>query len=115
MGAPGAVHAGGVSTAPPPDRRRARRTLTVATVLGLADAVLLGVLLWAAAVDHDTAVRILGWTHGLAFIAVVALAGFGALRRFWGWWYPALIVVTLGPPGTIVGELRLRRRLGPPA
>jgi hypothetical protein len=44
-------------------------------------------------------------------VILVGVVAYGALRRFWGWWFPALVVVTLGPPGSIVGELRLRRRL----
>jgi len=27
----------------------------------------------------------------------------------WGWWFPIAVLVTGGPLGSIVGELRLRR------
>jgi hypothetical protein len=35
----------------------------------------------------------------------------GAIERFWGWWFPALVVVTLGPPGSLIGDVRIRRAL----
>ncbi|MCE3267572.1 MAG: hypothetical protein K0S15_2281, partial [Solirubrobacterales bacterium] len=27
------------------------------------------------------------------------------------WWFPALVVVTLGPPGSLIGDWVLRRKL----
>lgn len=97
------------------DRRgRARRTLTGATVLGLIDAVLLVPLVIAAIVDHRGLVSVLGPLHGIGFILLLGVVAYGAARRFWGWWFPALVVVTLGPPGSFIGELRLRRRLTNP-
>ena len=35
----------------------------------------------------------------------------GAAEERWGWWFPALVVVTLGPPGSLIGDLRIRRGL----
>jgi len=35
----------------------------------------------------------------------------GVTERFWGWWFPVLVVVTLGPPGSLIGDLRIRRDL----
>ena len=98
--------------AEPTDRLTARRTLTGATVLGFVDALLLVPLVIAAILDERGVVSVLGPLHGVGFVVLVAVVAYGALRRFWGWWFPALVVVTLGPPGSIVGELRLRRRLG---
>jgi hypothetical protein len=33
------------------------------------------------------------------------------VQKRWGWWFPALVVVTLGPPGSLIGEWRIRRGL----
>jgi hypothetical protein len=90
-----------------------RRQLNVTLAVGLADALLLVVLVYFAFVDRsDTAVHILGPIHGLGFLALLLLTGNGALQKLWGWWFPALVVVTGGPIGSIVGDVALRRRLG---
>jgi hypothetical protein len=89
-----------------------RRQLNITLAVGLADAVLLVVLVYFAFIDRsDTAVHILGPIHGLGFIALLLLTGNGAMQKLWGWWFPALVVVTGGPLGSIVGDIALRRGL----
>jgi hypothetical protein len=89
-----------------------RRLLDVALLVGIVDALLLVVLLYVAFVDRsDAAVSILGPIHGLGFLALLGLTGYGAQRGDWGWWYPAIVLVTGGPLGTIVGDVVERRRL----
>jgi hypothetical protein len=89
--------------------RRAHLNLVLA--IGLADALLLVALLYVAFVDRsDSAVSVLGPVHGVGYLALLGLTARGAGNRLWGWWYPALVLVTLGPPGTIVGDLYLRRQ-----
>ena len=39
----------------------------------------------------------------------LTVSGAGSGR--WGWWFPAIVVVTGGPVGSIAGDLVLRRRL----
>jgi hypothetical protein len=93
----------------PPDLRR---QLNITLAVGLADALLLVVLVYFAFINRsDTAVHILGPIHGLGFIALLLLTGNGALQKLWGWWFPALVVVTGGPIGSIIGDLVLRRGL----
>jgi hypothetical protein len=93
----------------PPD---VRRQLNITLAVGLADALLLVVLVYFAFINRsDTAVHILGPIHGLGFIALLLLTGNGALQKLWGWWFPALVVVTGGPVGSIIGDLILRRGL----
>ena len=29
----------------------------------------------------------------------------------WGSWFPAIVVVTLGPPGSLIGDLKIRKEL----
>lgn len=102
----------GVSTSAPtaPD---VKKLLNTVLAVGIADALLLVVLLYFARIDRsDTAVHILGPIHGLGFLVLMFLTANGALRKLWGWWFPALVVVTGGPLGSIVGDLVLRRRLG---
>jgi hypothetical protein len=93
----------------PPD---VRRQLNITLAVGLADALLLVVLVYFAFINRsDTAVHILGPIHGLGFIALLLLTGNGALQKLWGWWFPALVVVTGGPIGSIIGDLVIRRGL----
>jgi hypothetical protein len=98
------------TTAPaPPDLRR---QLNITLAVGLADALLLVVLVYFAFINRsDTVVHILGPIHGLGFIALLLLTGNGALQKLWGWWFPALVIVTGGPIGSIIGDLVLRRGL----
>ena len=102
------------STAPAPGTVPAgqRRALNRVLAVGIADAVLLLVLLYFAFVDRsDTAIAIVGPIHGAGYVLLLALTGSGALERRWGWWCPAIVRVTAGPPGAIVGDSVLRRRL----
>jgi hypothetical protein len=92
-----------------------KKLLNIVLAVGIADALLLVVLVYFAFIDRsDTAVHILGPIHGLGFLALVALTANGALQRFWGWWFPAIVVVTGGPIGSIVGDVILRGRVRQP-
>ena len=102
------------STAPVPahDAAGQRKALNRVLAVGLADAVLLVVLLYFAFADRsDAAVSILGPIHGIGFLVLLFLTAQGAGEKRWGWWFPALVFVTGGPLGTIIGDLVLRKRL----
>jgi hypothetical protein len=89
-----------------------KKLLNTVLAVGIADALLLVVLVYFAFIDRsDNAVHVLGPIHGLGFLALLALTANGALQRFWGWWFPALVVVTGGPIGSIVGDFVLRGRV----
>jgi hypothetical protein len=91
-----------------------RRLLDAILVIGVLDFLLLLVLLYVAWIDRsDTAVSVIGPIHGVGFLALLALTGRGWLEGFWGWWFPAIVLVTGGPIGSLVGELVLRRRVRP--
>jgi hypothetical protein len=95
-----------------PTPEAARRPLNIVLAVGIADAILLVVLLYVARVqDNDAAVSILGPIHGFGFLVLLYLTGKGAVEKLWGWWFPAVVFVTGGPLGTIVGDIVLRRRL----
>ena len=93
---------------PPGQRKALNRVLAV----GVADALLLVVLLYVAFADRsESAISILGPIHGIGFLALLFLTAQGAGERRWGWWFPALVFVTGGPLGTIIGDVVLRKRL----
>ena len=85
--------------------------LMVVRWIALADLVLLIVLLVASFSNHDELVRIFGLTHGIVFLALIAVVGFGALQRFWSWWFLVATLVTTGPPGALVGEVLIVRKV----
>ena len=91
-----------------------RRLLDAILVVGALDFLLLVVLLYVAWIDRsDSAVSVLGPIHGVGFLALLYLTFRGALERHWGWWFPAIVLVTGGPIGSLAGEIVLRRRIRP--
>lgn len=88
------------------------RRLDLIRIVAIADFVLLVPLVVAALTHAEGVVSILGPIHGVGFLLLLALCAKGAVERRWGWWYPALVVVTLGPPGSLYGDLRIRRARG---
>ena len=88
-----------------------RRRLGVIRIVALLDALLLIVLVAAAISDAEGVVSVLGPIHGVGFLILLFLCVKGAGDRLWGWWFPVLVVVTLGPPGSLIGDLRIRRGL----
>jgi len=103
----------GVSTPVAPTTPDVKKLLNTVLAVGIADALLLVVLVYFAFIDRsDNAVHVLGPIHGLGFLVLLALTANGALQRLWGWWFPALVLVTGGPVGSIAGDVILRRRIG---
>ncbi len=94
-----------------PDIAATRRQLDLILAIGIADFLLLVVLLWASFTDREGAVSVLGPIHGVGFLALLFLCARGAGERRWGWWFPAIVLVTGGPVGSLVGDFALRRRL----
>ncbi len=88
-----------------------RRKLDVIRLVALADALLLLPLVIAAITNAEGIVSVLGPIHGAGFVILVLLCLRGAGEGRWGWWFPALVIVTLGPPGSLIGDLRIRRTL----
>jgi hypothetical protein len=98
-----------------PSRADILRQLDRVRLVALVDAFLLVPLVWAALTHREGVVDVLGPLHGTGFLILLALCGRGAANGLWGWWFPALVVVTLGPPGSLIGDVRIRRGLGAPA
>lgn len=93
--------------------RRAWLWLRVVRWLALADVVLLVLLLTASYTDTDAVIPVLGMTHGINFVVLILAAAAGVVARLWtwAWWFPLLVLVTLGPPGALLGEWLIARRL----
>jgi Domain of unknown function (DUF3817) len=88
-----------------------KRRLNVILVLAVVDAVLLVPLVLHRFADLDVPVFPIGMTHGVLFVALVALCAKGASEGLWGWWFPIVTVITGGPPGSIIGEIKIRSDL----
>jgi integral membrane protein len=87
------------------------RQLNVIRWVAALDFCLLIPLVIAALKDADGVVSILGPIHGTGFVILLALCIRGWSEDRWGLWFPALVVVTLGPPGSLIGERRIRREI----
>lgn len=94
------------------DANEIRRQLKWVRIIAIADGLLLVVLLIVAfGLDDDGLVSILGPIHGIGFLLLVFLVLRGAGNGLWGWWFPAVVVLTAGPPGSLYGDVRIRREL----
>jgi len=95
-----------------PPKDDVRRALNVVAIVAIIDALLLVPLVIAALSHAEGTVDILGPLHGTGFLILVGLVIRGTVRGYWGWWFPAITVVTGGPPGCLIGDVLIRRRLG---
>jgi hypothetical protein len=92
-----------------PERTIGRlRRIRVAAFL---DLVLLVSLLVASFSGAREWVRILGPLHGANYLVLCVLFYVGASDGLWSWWYLAATVFTGGPPGALVGEVLISRRV----
>lgn len=85
--------------------------LRLIRIVALLDFLLLVPLVVAALRHAEGVVNVLGPIHGAGFVLLVFLCVRGVGEGRWGWWFPTLVVVTLGPPGSLLGERRIRRAL----
>src|SRR3954471_21717054 len=100
--------------APSPGDAALRISLNVMLGAAIADAVFLVALLVALALGGRGAAGVPAALYAFGFIYLLYLAAKGAMDRRWGWSYLALIAVTLGPVGAMIGAPRMRARLAPP-
>lgn len=87
------------------------RQLNLIRLVAILDFLLLIPLLVASFSDNEELVRVLGPIHGIGFLILIYLCVRGVGEGRWGWWFPAIVVITLGPPGSLYGEHRIRREL----
>ena len=101
----------GGRASPDVEYRDSVRRLNLIAAVAVVDLLLLVPLLIAAATDAEGLIDVLGPLHGIGFVVQLALCVSGAISGRWGWWFPALVLVTLGPPGALLGDRYLRRAL----
>ncbi len=95
-----------------PDSASTVKKLNLIRLVAIADFVLLLVLLYVAVVDrNESAISVIGPIHGVGFLAQLYLVATGAGEDRWGWWFPAVVVVTGGPIGALLGDVKIRRDL----
>jgi len=89
------------------------RFLNWIAIVALIDVVLLIPLVWASrwVADNHEVVSVLGPIHGFLFMALVGMVAWGSLQKWWGWWFPLIVVLTLGPIGSLLGDWIVRRNL----
>ena len=90
---------------------RTLQQLRVIRVVAILDFILLAPLVVAAIGEGERVVNLLGPIHGVGFLFLLFLCVRGVGQDRWGWWFPVIVVITLGPPGSLIGERRIRREL----
>jgi len=90
---------------------RVQRRLQIVRWFALLDTILPIALVTAAVTGQRNVVHVLGPVHGINFLLLVVFAGTAAIDGLWGWWFPALILVTAGPIVALFGERMIGRRL----
>ncbi len=96
-------------TAPTATVTPALGLLRIVTIVAVVDFVLLVPLVAGAVTGHHQLAPVLGPVHGVGFLVEVLLAARGAGERWWGWWFPAVVLVSGGPLGALLGHRRARR------
>lgn len=90
---------------------RSKRELILKAILWISiiDLLLFLPLIYGLAAGDDRFSPIFGPIHGFGFVVEVGLVAYGAMSRWWGWWYPAITVITTGPPGALLGHGKAKR------
>lgn len=97
----------------PDDNSREIKFLNIIAIVAVIDVLLLIPLVWASrfVADRHDIVAVLGPIHGFLFIILIGLCAYGSLQKWWGWWFPVLVVVTLGPLGSLIGDWLIRKNM----
>lgn len=99
------------SLLPAPDVKQQKTLLNVIAVVAILDFLLLIPLVLGTIGVIDNHKEILGPIHGFGYMILVGLTAYGASKRFWGWWFPLITIITLGPLGSLWGDLKIRKDL----
>ena len=89
----------------------ARRQLRWVAIAASLDFLLLVPLVIASLSNADDVIHVLGPIHGVGFLIQLYLTVRGAGERMWGWWFPVIVVLTGGPPGALIGHIKVSRDL----
>ncbi len=93
------------------ETERTLKQLNVIRIVAILDFALLVPLVIAALTHAERVVDFLGPAHGIGYLFLLFLCLRGLAQRRWGWWFPVIVAVTLGPPGSLYGEHRIRKQL----
>ena len=93
------------------DTARTRTLLRWVAIAAAVDFLLLVPLVYASLSDNHDLISVLGPIHGMGYLLQLGLTAIGAVEKRWGWWFPAIVVVTLGPPGALIGHIKVSREL----
>lgn len=101
------------SPAQAPGGAQEMRFLNIIAVVAILDFLLLIPLIWASSfiADKHSVVSILGPVHGFFFLVLIGLCAYGSVQKWWGWWFPLITIITLGPVGSLIGDWFIRRDL----
>jgi len=101
------------SPAPAEDSGREIKFLNYIAIVAIIDVILLIPLVWASRffADKENIVHVLGPIHGFFFVVLVFLCIYGCVQRWWGWWFPIVVVITGGPVGSLIGDWFIRKQL----
>jgi hypothetical protein len=99
-------------TAPPlsaEERLLRERVLKWILIVAIVDLILFLPLVYGLIAGDDSFSPIFGPIHGTGFVIEVLMAGYGAAKKWWGWWYPIVTFITTGWPGVILGHPKAKR------
>lgn len=91
------------------ERQLRENVLKWILIVSWIDLLLFLPLIYGLAAGNDSFSPIFGPIHGVGFIIEVGLIGWGAINKWWGWWYPAVTIITTGPPGAILGHKKAKQ------
>ena len=101
-----------------PDERnqappRELKFLNWIAIVAIVDVILLVPLVWASrwVADNHDVVSVLGPIHGFLFLGLIGMVAWGSIQKWWGWWFPVIVVITFGPIGSLIGDWIIRRRI----
>lgn len=92
------------------DHAETRKLLDRIRIVAIVDLLLLIVLVVGMVADWGIA-PIVGPIHGAGFVYLLYETARGAADERWGWWFPVITLVTTGPPGGLIGDVKIRREL----
>lgn len=93
------------------ERRYMRILVNAIAIVAVIDVLLLVPLVWASITDRESLIHVLGPIHGFGYVVLLGLCVRGVSNEWWGWWWPLIVLVTLGPLGSLIGDVRVRREL----
>lgn len=98
---------------PAADTAQEIKFLNYIAIVAIVDVLLLIPLVWASRwfADKHELVSMLGPIHGMFFLVLIGLCLYGAIQKWWGWWFPVIVVITGGPIGSLIGDWIIRRNL----